>query len=138
MGVVSDDDRDWRAGAYLNPENWPEAIPECGPAREYGPTPWGPKRHDDPNDVDDYPSHHPDAASCGDTYMGDVCPWCGVPLDMMEDVVLASGESGQFIELSDIAEPEVAYHPTCWTERGATIADMNYRTLDEFAAAGED
>ena len=110
--------RDWRSWAYLRKEHWPEAIPEMGPKREYGPYPWGKKGHHDPDDLDDYPNSHPDAASVGETYMGDVCPYCGVPLDWIRDtVVTTDGDEGPFHEVNEIGNPVPAYHPECWRER---------------------
>lgn len=120
-------DRDWREWAHLKKENWPEAIPEMGPKREHGPYPWREKTHDDPNDLDSYPNYHPDAASIGDVYMGDVCPYCGVPLNFYRDeVVTIEGDGGVFRELNVISEPIAAYHPECWNERrGETNADLD-------------
>jgi len=110
--------RDWRESAYLRKENWPEAIPWTGPKREYGPYPWSPP--DDP--TDNYPHTHPDAGSVGDTFLGDVCPWCGVPLRWDETVVLKeSGEKDVFHELNDLDSPKPAYHPDCWHERRAEL-----------------
>lgn len=126
--------RDWRESAYLKKENWPEAIPPMGPKREYGPYPWGEKAHHDPRDIDDYQSTHPDAASIGETYMGDVCPYCGVPLDWANDeVVLLDGSRGTFCDINEIGEPEPAYHPKCWLERQATIKAQENRSISDYA-----
>lgn len=132
------DDRDWRASAYLRRENWPEAIPEMGPKREYGPYPWGQKTHHDPHDLDDYPSHHADAASVGGKYAGDVCPYCGVPLKNDEEVLNQDGRRGT---IWDLAHDNVAvplYHPDCYHERRATIRRMENRSLDEWTEEQED
>lgn len=122
---MASDDRDWRSWAYLQKDNWPECIPWYGPKREYGPYPWSVPDHDDPDDLDDYPHMHPDSASVGDTYLGDVCPFCGVPLRWDEEVVLLDGSRGVFHEINELEEPEPAYHPECWAERrGITITRL--------------
>lgn len=110
------DDRDWRSWAYLDADNWPEAIPAMGPKREYGPWPWPEPTHD-PEGLDPYPDSHPNAASIGDLYLGDVCPWCGVPLRWDQTVVLIDKTRGVFHEISAIDDPAVAYHPGCHAER---------------------
>lgn len=124
-GLTTPDDRDWREWAYLTAENWPEAIPNSGPHREYGPWPWSSPTHDDPHGVDRWPASHPDAASVGHSYMGDVCPYCGVPLNRRETVVLIDGMEGQFAEINPVAEPEPAYHPECWSERQHEVASAD-------------
>ena len=108
--------KDWRYSAYLRKENWPEAIPGMGPEREYGPFPWGEVDHD-PSDKDKYPHTHPAAGSIGTEYLGDVCPWCGVPLSWSEEVVLQSGERGVFHDLNELSNPVPAYHPQCYMKR---------------------
>lgn len=131
-------DRDWREYAYLRKENWPDAIPPTGPKRRYGPYPFARPDHDDPHDLDTYPNSHPDAASVGESHLGDVCPYCGVPLDWLADtVVTIDGERGVFADVNAANDPVPAYHPACWTERQATAARQEYRTLDTFAADGE-
>lgn len=129
-------DRDWRESAYLRKENWPEAIPEMGPKREYGPYPWGRKTHDDPHDVDDYPNSHVDAASVGHYYMGDVCPYCGVPLSWAEKVVTIEGDCGEFSDVDDHDDPTPAYHPECWKERQAEIHGEENQNFGEFSGGG--
>jgi len=125
-------DRGWRESAYLQATNWPEAIPEMGPKREYGAYPWGRKTHDDPHDVDEYPNSHPDAASCGDTYLGDVCPYCGVPLRWDEPVSTIDGQQGQLHEVDDLNDPTPAYHVECYRSRQAEIHDTEGTTLQDF------
>ena len=127
------DDRDWRESAYLRKENWPEAVPNCGPSREYGPSAWAKKSHYDPEDIDDYAASHPAAASVGDVYMGDVCPYCGVPLAWTEKVVLITGTSGIYGTVDTVEAATPAYHPECWdrrVEQGATPKGI--KTLTEF------
>jgi hypothetical protein len=129
------DDRDWREWAYLSKSRWPEAIPNCGPAREYGPKPWGRKTHYDPEGLDKYPASHPGAASVGDAYMGDVCPYCGVPLAWTERVVLITGTRGIYGSVDAVDEPTPAYHPECWDERVAEGATpKGIKSLTEFTA----
>lgn len=123
---------DWRKSAYLRVENWPEAIPPTGPKREYGPAPWGQKTHDDPHDLDDYPNSHPDAASVGETFLGDVCPYCGKPLDWFGEVVLIDGTRGTFADVDDVGDPTPAYHPECWRDREAERAGLENTTVEEF------
>lgn len=128
--VNGEDPRDWREWAHLRKDNWPEAIPPMGPKREHGPYPWGEPGHDDPDGLDDYPASHPDASSIGESYIGDVCPYCGVPLRWDETVVLAdSGDYGVFRDISDLRSPEVAYHSECHAERRAAVN----HSLGEFA-----
>jgi hypothetical protein len=119
---MTETDRDWRKSAYLRKENWPEAIPWTGPRRAYGPYSWGKA------DIDGckYPSNHPDAASIGHNYIGDVCPWCGVPLHGTdEEVVLHNGSEGTLIELTELGDPEPAFHPGCYTKwRGRDNAQL--------------
>ena len=124
----TEDPRDWRRSAYLRKENWPEAIPEMGPKREYGPYPWPLPDHD-PEGIDKYSHMHADAGSIGDTYLGDVCPWCGVPLSFSEEVVLQSGERGIFHELNEVDNPVPAYHPSCYMKRRGVVN----KELTEFA-----
>jgi len=108
---------DWRYAAYLNRVNWPECIPWTGPKREYGPYPWSRPDHDDPHDLDEYPHMHPDAGSIGEMYMGDVCPYCGVPVKWDAEVVLITGAKGTLHEVDTMADPTPAYHSDCWHER---------------------
>lgn len=110
-------DRDWRRGAYLRAGNWPEAIPAMGPAREHGPTPWSRPSHHDPDGLDAYPASHPDAASCGGDYLGDVCPYCGTPLRWSETVVQLGGDEGRLCDLDELDDPTPSYHPGCWKNR---------------------
>lgn len=128
-------DRDWREWAYLRKENWPEAIPWCGPKREYGPYPWHEPNHHDPHGLDDYPFSHPDAASCGDTYMGDVCPRCGVPLRGDETVVNHRGTEGMLWDVSPDENPVPCYHPECWRERQAEKHKQHNASLEDFVGA---
>lgn len=132
--MTDDTERDWRESAYLSKENWPEAIPNDGPKREYGPYTWGRISHEDPNALDDYPASHPDAASVGDVYLGDVCPYCGVPLAWTEQVVLLTGESGIFGDVDDLQEPTPAYHTDCWEQRREEGGNVKgTKTLEEYA-----
>jgi len=126
-------DRDWRKAAYLRIENWPEAIPPMGPKREYGPYCWGEKRHHDPHDLDGWPHSHPDAASVGDSYLGDVCPYCGKPLDWLGEVVLITGEKGVFAEVDETDDPTPAYHTDCWNDRQAEKHGLENTTLSEWS-----
>lgn len=131
---MSDDrERDWRSWAYLQADNWPEAIPGMGPKREYGPYPWSAPTHYDDYDLDDYPHSHPDAGSVGGEYLGDVCPYCGVPLRWDEKVVLIGGTRGTFHEVDDLDSSTPAYHPDCYDDRDATIRRTENRSLDEWA-----
>lgn len=120
-------------GEYLRVENWPECIPPTEPTEEYAPQAWWQPTHDDPHGVDDYQHTHPDAASIGDDYMGDVCPYCGVPLRWTESVVLITGDRGTFHEVDDVDSPTPAYHPDCWRDRQAEIHGHENATLDAFA-----
>jgi len=129
-----DDDRDWREWAFLREKFWPDAIPYTGPKREYGPYPWGEKTHEDPHDVDDYPDSHPSAASVGDLYAGDVCPYCGTPTRIDQEVVTGEGERGELIAMTDRRDPEPAYHPNCWTQRQEAIGQLENRTLADFTS----
>lgn len=124
--------QDWREAAYLRKENWPEAIPWTGPKREYGPYPWSQTNHHDPHDLDDYNWTHPAAASIGDLYMGDVCPYCGVPLQYDESVVNIHGEDGELWDVSPDESPNPCYHADCWTERKATINQKENQQLGDF------
>lgn len=106
-------DRDWRKSAYLKRENWPEAVPWTGPRREHGVYPWG------ESDVEacEYPQHHPDAASISHDDLGDVCPWCGVPIRYYgETIRLHTGTKGELCDLLDLNEHEPAFHPDCYVE----------------------
>lgn len=125
-------DRDWRETAYLSKQNWPEAIPWMGPRREYGVYPWGEPRHYDPHGMDDYIHTHPDAASIGELYMGDVCPYCGVPLRFDETVVNNNGQEGELHEVSPDEAPIPCYHKDCWNERQAKINRLENKTLGDF------
>lgn len=127
------DSRDWREYAYLSKENWPEAIPWYGPKREYGPYPWGESDHHDPHDMDEYHWTHPAAASISDIHMGDVCPYCGVPLRYDENVVNINGNEGQLWEVSPDDSPKPCYHEDCWSERQAKIHQIENSSLIEFA-----
>jgi hypothetical protein len=109
-------ERDWREYAHLKAENWPEAIPNSGPRREYGVYPWTAPTHDQYG-IDDYPYIHPDAASISHYHMGDVCPMCGVPLNGQETVVTKTGKKGELLDVSPSAKPEPSYHPSCYDER---------------------
>ena len=122
--------RDWREWAYLKKERWPDAIPEMGPKRLYGPYPWGEKYHYDPHDLDSYPNSHPDAASVGDFYMGDVCPFCGVPVSLDSELVNIHGERGAGWDISPDDDPIPIYHPDCWTERKARENQIVNHTLE--------
>jgi hypothetical protein len=118
-------EKDWREWAYLQQSNWPEAIPNCGPKREYGPCPWG----DPPTEIDTYAPSHPDACSIGDSYTGHTCPWCGVPIDARNDEVrTADGEIGTVWDIEARRDDFVmtAYHKTCWYKR----AHRQNSTLD--------
>lgn len=126
-------DNDWRESAYLNKENWPEAIPPMGPKREYGPYPWSEKLHDDPHDLDDYPTHHPDAMSIGYRYGGDVCPRCGVPLENDTEFVRQDGERGTIWELARDDVTVAVYHRDCWNRREAEKHGVENKTLEEYA-----
>jgi hypothetical protein len=120
MGKINvDSNRDWRKSAYLDKDNWPEAISWCGPKREYGVYPWGNPSHEDLDERDTYPHMHPDSASVGDTYAGDVCPYCGVPIRRDEAVVLSGGTKGVFWDINEMGDPVPAWHPECWSERRA-------------------
>lgn len=91
------------------------------------------KVHYDPHDLDDYPHSHPDAASVGDEHMGDTCPRCGVPLSMLETVVLITGEKGTFADVDDMNDPTPAFHPPCWEERTAEVNRIENETLADYA-----
>lgn len=127
-------ERDWRESAYLKKENWPEAIPPTGPKREYGPEPWFSKVHPDPHNLDDYPSSHPDAASIGYQYGGDVCPYCGVPLENDVELVDQTGQTGTIWDLArdDVTIP--VYHPECWKARRADRRRKENASLAEYTA----
>lgn len=132
MSETTDSDRDWREWAYLDAENWPDAIPWTGPKRRYGPYPWSRPDHDSFG-VDEYPHFHVDAASVGDTYLGDVCPWCGVPVRRDEEVVVKSGDRGTFWDINELDNPVPAYHPVCWGEREALIHGTENTQLTDYA-----
>lgn len=123
---------DFRESAYLKAENWPEAIPWIGPKREYGPYPWGSKTHYDPHDLDNYPSGHPDAASIGGVYPGDVCPSCGVPLKNNETVRNQSGREGIIWDLAQDSVGVPLYHPECGKEREAQENSIENQSLTDF------
>jgi hypothetical protein len=113
-------DYDDRSSAYLRQEHWPDCIPWTYPKREYGPTPWSAPAHDD-SDRDDYPPYHSDAASIA-RCMGDVCPYCGVPMTYDEDCITIDGETGVVADSwpdefggGELADP--TYHPDCYRER---------------------
>ena len=133
-----DDPSDWREYAHLTVEHWPEAIPVMGPKRQYGPHPWGTPTHEDEYGLDTYPNAHPDAASIGHQYLGDVCPYCGVPLRFTETVVLLTGERGEFHEIDDVADPTPAYHPDCWTEREAERHRQENKTLTQYVTGDDE
>jgi hypothetical protein len=128
----TESNRDWRESAYLRKEKWPAAIPWMGPKREHGPYPWPEKSHHDPHDLDEYPHRHIDAASCGDTYMGDVCPYCGVPVRLDTELVNINGNQGIGFEISPDNNPIPLYHPDCWQEREKTVNQLENRTLDAY------
>lgn len=113
--------------AYLRLENWPDCIPATEPTREFAPAAWRPPDHD-PEGVDDYPWSHPSAASVGDSYMGDVCPYCGVPLSIYEIVTTLDNETGRLHAVSPDDTPKPCYHRACWLERRG----HGEATLDEF------
>lgn len=130
--TTTQSDRDWRTYAYLDKENWPEAIPWTGPKREYGVYSWPPKSHHDPHDLDDYPTHHADAASVGHEYGGDVCPRCGVPLSNTETVVNKDGREGTIWDLArdDVTVP--TYHKKCWKHRSAELSRLENKTFEDY------
>ena len=125
---------DWRESAYLDADNWPEAIPAMGPAREYGPHPWGEPTHDHLLPTDTYPYTHPAAASCGGTYAGHVCPYCGVPLRLSERVVTNDRTRGLLADVTDERDPGPAWHPECFRER--LVAFDGQQTLSEVVVRG--
>jgi len=125
-------ERDWRETAYLTKSNWPEAIPPMEPKREWGPYSWSEPKHDNPHSVDDYHYTHPTAASVGELYMGDVCPYCGVPLKCDESVVNINGQTGQLIDVSPNEKPVPCYHRECWINRHKDIQEIENQTLGEW------
>lgn len=126
--------RDWRESAYLQKSKWPEAIAWDGPHREHGPKPWAYfAAYEGIDDVDEYPSSHTSAGSIGDDYLGDVCPYCGVPVRWTEEVVLEDGTEGVFAEISTLDEPEPGYHPECWRDRQAEKHGQENTSLGEWA-----
>jgi len=129
---MTETQQDWRETAYLTRSKWPDAIPPMGPKREYGPYPWGDIRHENKFGIDNYPHSHPNAASVGEIYMGDVCPVCGTPLRYDEDVVNIRGNSGELHAVSPDQNPIPCYHPDCWENRQSEIAEQENRTLTEF------
>lgn len=131
-GTENEEPRKWLEYAYLNKENWPEAIPPMGPKREYGPQPWWKPSHDELDEADNYQYTHPAAASIGDLYMGDVCPWCGVPLRYDETVTNVHGTRGELYEVSPDEEPVPCFHVDCWEERMAEIGQRDHQTLEDF------
>jgi hypothetical protein len=115
---VVNSSHDWRYSAYLKRVNWPECIPEMGPKREHGPFPWADPSHDKINDkVDSYSMGHPAAGSVGYQYLGDVCPYCGVPIHMEEEVYRHDGEHGELGEITELDTPVPCYHVDCWHDR---------------------
>lgn len=120
-------------GEYLQKSNWPDCIPPTEPTQEYAPQAWWQPTHHDPHDVDAYQHTHPAAASIGYEYLGDVCPYCGVPLSWEEHVVLLDGRRGVLGELCEVDEVVPAYHPDCWRYRQADIlvGDEN-ASFDDF------
>lgn len=126
------DDRDWRKSAYLRKDNWPDAIPNSYPKREYGPYPWTETSHDDPHDLDPFNYSHPDAASIGHKYVGDVCPYCGVPLQYEGTVINHNGERGELFEISPDENPVPCYHIDCWQERQAQVHKIENKTLGDY------
>jgi len=128
----TEQEQDWREWAYLQRDNWPDAIPWTGPKREYGPCPWTEPTHHDPHGLDDYPHVHPDAASIGHSYHGDVCPYCGVPLRWDETVTLVDGTQGVYHDIEDIDSPTPAYHLECYDKRRGTIQQREHKTLDKW------
>ena len=124
-------ERRWREDAYLTKSKWPEAIPHCGPKTEYGVYPWGNPTHDQYG-IDDYPFSHPDAASLGDLYLGDVCPMCGVPLKGDEKVITKTGKRGELLDVSPCEKPEPAYHPDCYSKRDEILQRRKNAALSDF------
>lgn len=121
-----------RRAKYLQKENWPECIPWTYPKREYGPYPWEIPSHDTEG-VDKYMSYHVDAASLGDYYLGDVCPYCGVPIASTETVVKEDGTRGVLHEMDVIHTVGTpVYHPECWKERRAELNKRTNSALDEY------
>lgn len=127
--VIPVSERDWRESAYLRVEDWPEAIPGMGPRREYGPYPWG----ESYDEYSEYPSSHPDAASVGGRFMGDVCPECGVPLAFDETVLNEHGTKGDLASVSPNENPVACWHPECWRDRESRKARAENRTLAGYA-----
>jgi len=127
--MTNETDRDWRESAYLRKKNWPEAVPWTGPRREYGVWPWGRPTHDQYG-IDDYPFSHPDAASIGHHYVGDVCPMCGVPLRGDEIVTTKTGERGELVDVSPITKPEPAYHPDCYDKRQEELQSRQLELIE--------
>lgn len=104
-------------GAYLRKANWPECIPWTEPTREYWPQAWwGPTLPGD-DSPDTYNSSHPAAGSLGDLYFGDVCPYCGVPVRMDEEVIGEDGTRGEVWDVSPDEDQQPVYHRECYMER---------------------
>jgi len=119
--------------SYLTASDWPEAIEQADTDTDTAPEPFAEKSHDDPFDVDRYPASHPDAASVGDVYLGDVCPWCGTPIRCDMTVVNSEGETGHMMDVSPNDDPIPCYHPLCWWRRKKKLRPIAHRTLDEFS-----
>ena len=120
--------RRWRETAYLKKENWPEAIPVEGPQTRYGVYAWGKPTHDQYG-IDKYPWNHPDAASIGYDYWGDVCPMCGIPLNMEEMVITKTGKRGELYEVSESEDPEPSYHPHCYDKRQEILQEQQMEAI---------
>ncbi|AGM11236.1 hypothetical protein M197_gp72 [Haloarcula hispanica tailed virus 2] len=84
---------------------------------------WIPDEYDqhDPYDVDEV---HGDKGQTGD-----ICPWCGDPIQVIEDLVTAGGEPIP----NDIGKwPTRVFHEDCWkAELSAKRADENV-SLEDF------
>ena len=126
--MVTDSDNRWRETAHLREKNWPEAIHAIGPKTKHGVSEWG-KPH---TEHDNYPRSHPAAASVGGSYMGDVCPECGVPLRFDETVVNANQVRGNLLDVSPNENQVACWHPECWRERHKRVAQENNHTLEGF------
>ena len=121
-----------KRGSARRKQDWPECIPWTEPTEEYAPGAWRSPTHDNPTGVDDYPASHVAAGSVGDSYLGDVCPYCGVPLSWDEDVVTIDGDSGPFYTVNELRKPVAAYHPGCWRDRQAEVHGQRNALLTEF------
>lgn len=92
---------------------WPDRVGE-----------WPEKDHDDPDDVDNYPTFHPRAAHVGRMFFGDVCPFCGTPLSWGDEVRLGNGTEGTLGNLIDIQDhDQPAYHPKCYYYRQGELCE---------------